>query len=251
MNKRLYLFVMMLTALAALTNCTSKEEKALTAAIQSKQTARLRQFIKECPAEKTQWIDSARVVLAEWEHDSADYYEIKQIKDVVKRAGAEITYMDHHFMGLYIDSVCSMYVTDGPEADAIIARREAIDRHLEPFRKQMKDIVFYRTEGDNWRHIVMLDLPDEEGKGRGMYLYLPTNANWAFLGSKEPFTYSINLEDFNDDDISCRWDDGNGLFIIELYNDKSLYMTNQGELRGFMGERDPETYHAVFPVKED
>ena len=84
-----------------------------------------------------------------------------------------------------------------------------------------------------------------------MYLYLPTNANWAFLGRKENFTYSINLEDFNDDDISCRWDDGNGLFNIELYNDKSLYLTTQGELRGFMGERDPETYHAVFPAKED
>lgn len=244
-----YFVFFAMSVLVVAASCTSKEQKALDNAIGSKDLSQLRLFIKECPAEKTQLIDSAKAVIVLWEQDSCFYAQIKQTEDVVLRTEAEVNYINQYPNGLYIDSVMAMYDTDAPQAESVIERRKVIAEHLDTYRKNIKGILYYYRQSSSWTHFLVMSPPDEEGKGKGIYGYYPENDAFTFMGDRQDFTYAINLEDLEDDDINCRWEKSGNLFTIEVY-DKSLYLTNQGELYSFMGQRDEEQYREIFPEKE-
>lgn len=246
-----YLVILAMSTLVVAAGCTSKEKKALDNAISSRSLSQLRQFIKECPTEKAQLIDSAKAVIAIWEQDSNYYDQIKQTEDVVLRTEAEVNYINQYSQGLYIDSVIAMYDIDAPQAESVIARRKAVAEHLNTYRKNIKDILFYYKPNKYWTHIIVMSPPDEEGKGEGIYAYFPDNDDLTFMGDRSDFTYAINLEDLEDNDINCRWKKSGSLFTIEIYDDKSLYVTNQGKLFSFMGQRDEEGYQGLFPEKKN
>lgn len=225
----------------SLGSCTSKEEKAFQAAVQSRQIAQLRQFVADFP-EATALLDSAKNILSEWVSDSADFVAIKATADLVERYDLEVDYTFRHPEGLYLDSIIALLKEDATEAEAIKVRREAVAQHLEKFRKQIEDIVYYEDMGEGSRIYVFMTPPDPEGKGMGVLGSIIDG--WSgILNEAHKFRYAINTEDFEDDDILCHFVDNNANFTIEIY-DKSLYITAHGNLEHLLGERDPEGYKA-------
>ncbi|MCR5180184.1 MAG: hypothetical protein K6C30_03065 [Bacteroidaceae bacterium] len=211
-------------------SCVSKEEKALEAAIQSRDLSQLRQYLTTFPDADSLLLDSARAVLANWVSDSTDFASLKQLEDVVERAEAEVTYMNNFPEGLYIDSVAQMYQTDESEAVAIVARREAIAQYLDPYRKKFDKHVYYMDA----YHYIILTAPDDEGKGQGTLV----DGILTFYD----FHYAFNLDDFDDEDIQCSYDKyEDAHFTLSIY-DKTLYMQSKGELNSFDGEIDEKTY---------
>ena len=224
----------------SLGSCTSKEQKAFQAAVQSRQISQLRQFVADFP-EAAELLDSAKNILSEWVSDSTDYVAIKATADIVERYDLEVNYSFIHPDGLYLDSVNSMLADDAPEAQAIKTHREAVAQHLEKYRKEIEDIVYYQ-DLDESRLFIYMTPPDLEGKGMGV-MGLIVDGWGGILNQAEKFRYQINTEDFEDDDIICHWVDNGSNFTIEIY-DKSLYFTSRGKLEHFLGERDPEGYKA-------
>jgi len=212
----------------------SKEEKALEEAIQSKKLSELRQFISTYPDAEPLLLDSAKVLLKEWESDSTDYALLKQMEDIVERAGAEMSYMDQHPEGLFIDSVTLMYQTDEGLAAEIVARQEAIERHLETYRKAFGKYVFYYDP----YHYIILTEPDDKGKGQGTFA--------DGILTYYDFHYAINLDDFEDEDIQCDYDKYNDAhFTLSLW-DKSLHMQSKGDITSFEGEVDKTTRNSFL-----
>jgi len=222
--------LMLCTVALVLGSCTNKEQKAFDDAMQSRELAQLRQFISSFPQADPLLLDSAKVVLAEWVRDSADYAQLKQMKDVVERYGAEITYMDQHPEGLYIDSVNQMFQSDEGPAAEMIARQEAIEEHLQEYRKSFDKRVYYSDP----THFIVLTVPDDKGKGQGMM-----GDGWL---TYYDFHYAINLDDMDDEDIQCemdKYDDAH--FTLSLY-DKTLYFQAKGDLERYDGEIDESLY---------
>lgn len=224
---------------------TSKEEKAFEAAVQSRQISQLRQFVTDFP-EATELLDSAQNILSEWVSDSTDFVTIKATADIVERYDLETNYALAHPEGLYLDSVNAMLAADTSEAEAIKAHREAVAEHLEKYRKEIEDIVYYSDNGDGSRFFFYMIPPDSEGKGIG--LLGDVGKGWKDFEDNYPggkFSYEINIEDFEDDVIICRTK--KNTFNIEIY-DKSLHITSKGSYYSLIGERDPETYKACIKI---
>ena len=221
----------------SLGSCTSKEQKAFQAAVQSRQISQLRQFVADFP-EAAELLDSAKNILSEWVSDSTDYVAIKATADIVERYDLEVNYSFTHPDGLYLDSVNAMLADDVSEAQAIKAHREAVAQHLEKYRKEIEDIVYYQNMMEGGRLFVYMTPPDPEGKGMGVLGTIIDGWN-GILNEAYKFRYEINTEDFEDDDIICHSVDNGSNFTIEIY-DKSLYITARGNLEHFLGERDPE-----------
>lgn len=229
-----YIFFLMLCIVTlCLSSCVSKEQKAFEEAVQSRQLINIRHFLAQYPNADIQLLDSAKVLLNEWISDSVDFEELKTTEDVVMRAGLEMSYMDQHPNGLYIDSVAFMYQNDEKEAAAIIERREAIEQHLESYRKKFLNNVFYMDP----LHCIILSEPDEEGKGAGTLM----DGYLTFYD----FRYAIDIEDLNEDNIRCEYTVNGNRFTLELY-DKRLYYRAQGQLETFDGEQNEEIYNSFM-----
>ena len=237
-----FLFLSFIGLIFCFSSCINKEKRAFDKAVQSCKMEQMRNFLLQYPNADKMLLDSARVILAEWESDSIDYAAIKAIKDIIERSGAELSYMDRHPQGLYIDSVSLMYQDDEEIAAAIISKQEALEQHLDEYRGQIKDIVFYYSK-EGGREYIILSVPDKEGKGRGVWGNIIDG--WSEFNSADWFDYAINTEDFEDDDIMCKLKNG-ASFTIEIYDDKSLYVTARGNLFSFIGEKDSNSYKSFF-----
>ena len=105
----LFFYTMMGIGIPFLCSCVNKERKAFDAAVQSREITKMRQFLTQYPEADSHLLDSAKVIIEEWASDSADFSKLKMAEDVVERVGLEMTYMDQHPDGLYLDCVTSMY----------------------------------------------------------------------------------------------------------------------------------------------
>lgn len=247
MKKLTFISLAAIVLSLSLVSCTSKEQKAFQAAVQSRQISQMRQFLADFP-EAAELLDSAKNILSEWMSDSADYAAIKATADIVERYDLEVDYRFAHPDGLYLDNVNAMLDDDISEARAIKAHREALAKHLEEYRKEIEDIIYYQNL-DGGRHFVFMTPPDQEGKGMGL-LGTIVDGWGGFLNEAYKFRYEINTEDFEDDDIICHNIENNTNFTIEIY-DKSLYITARGNLENFIGERDPEGYKAAVKALKE
>lgn len=231
MEKRRIIKVLMLPVIAAcFFSCIdNKNKQAFDAAVQSRTLSELRQFLIQYPEADSLLVDSAKIILAEWERDSADFAELKLKEDVVERVGLEQSYMDQHPEGLYLDSVLLMFQNDESIAASIIERQEAIRQHLDSYRKKFVNYAFYADP----YHCILLTEPDENGKGIGTL--------FDGILTYYDFRYSINIEDLEDKDILCNYivDDKN--FTLSLY-EKTLYYSAQGNSESFDGELNEKFY---------
>ena len=231
--KKILFFLGFVSLILSLTACESKESKAFDAALQSRKISQMKSFLNNFTEAGSLLIDSAKVILARWEQDSTDYASLCQMDDVVKRAGAEKSYMDNYPDGLHLDSVVVRYEHDGPLAAEIVAKEAAKNAKLEPYYKMFKNRVFYA----NPQNSIILTVPDDKGKGQGVIVEIN-----SILPTFYDFHYSINLEDLDDDAIQCSMDKYNGTFTLELL-DKTLYMQSKGETDSFDGEIDKDFYN--------
>ncbi|MBR5052615.1 MAG: hypothetical protein IKW91_05270 [Bacteroidaceae bacterium] len=241
-TKSFSLCLMLCASAFIFSGCVSKEQKAFDESVASRQISQLKQFIADFP-EAGELLDSAKLILSEWEKDSADYVALKQTEDLVERYNLERAYEFSYPEGLFLDSVYAMMTDDAPVAQEILAKRAAIQGHLDEYRKKIENIIFYQSfEGG--RHAIVMTPPDEEGKGKGAWVTIIDG--WGgILDDGIKFRYEINTEDFEDDDIICHNIDNNALFTIEIY-DKTLYVTVRGDLESFIGEKDVEEYKACL-----
>jgi len=222
--------------LLMLSGCESKEKKALDSAIQSRELSQMRQFITQYPDANQELVDSARIILAKWEQDSADYNSLKDMDDIVKRAQAEGLYMENHPDGLYKDIVTEMFKTDGPEAKAILERLLVIGEGFTNY-------AFYNSGN---RYPICLTSPDENGKGIGFLYTL-----FGYLC----FYYAINLDDLNDDAIQCVYyiENNKEIHFTLSYssNDHCLYYNIKGKISTWYGQLDKDYYDPFLKsVKE-
>lgn len=243
MKTKSFSLCLMLCASAFLfIGCANKEKKVYEEAVSSRQISQLRQFVSNFP-EAGELLDSAKIILSEWEKDSAEYVALKQTKDLVERYNLERAYVFSYPEGLYLDSVYAMMNEDEPFAQEILAKRAVIEEHLEKYRKEIENNIFYQSfEGG--RHAIVLTPPDEEGKGMGAYVTIIDG--WGgILNDGLKFRYEINTEDLDDDDIICHNVDNNSLFTIEV-SDRTLYLTVRGNFEMFIGEKDVEEYKSAI-----
>jgi len=235
MKKSLF-FLGFVSLILCLTACESKESKAFDAALQSRKISQMKAFLNNFTEADSLLIDSAKVILARWEQDSIDYASLCQMNDVVKRAGAEVSYMDSYPEGLYLDSVVARYEQDGPIAAEIVAKEEAINAKLEPYYKMFKDRIFYADPQNS----IVLTVPDDKGKGQGVIVEMT-----SILPTLYDFHYSINIEDLEDKEIQCKMDKYSGTFTLELL-EKTLYMQSKGETESYEGEIDTTVYNGFM-----
>lgn len=233
-----------------LCSCESKERKAYNESVNSRQISQLKQFISDFP-EAGELIDSAKIILSEWEKDSMLYIELKQKEDVVERYNQEKIYLTTYPNGLYSEEVMNLMANDEKVAEEAIAKQkiflaeqEARQNHLDEFRKQLENTIFY-SSFEGGRSFIIMNSPNTEGKGMGVWG--TTIDGWGgALDEGIKFKYEINMEDFDDDKIICHNVANNSLFTIEIYDD-ILYVTARGESDRFIGERNVEEYKSTIP----
>ena len=229
--------------LLGLTSCDNKEKKALDSAIQSRELSQMRQFINQYSDANKELVDSAMVILAEWEQDSADYTNLINMDDIVERAEAESLYLNNHPDGLYKDLVTNMYATDEPEANVIIERRNAIRECLDEYSKNFTNYVFYNSDDNS---PICLTSPDENGNGIG-FLYTP----FGYVC----FYYSINLDDLDDDTIQCVYYLKNNKethFTISLSSiDHCFYYKIKGKTSRWYGQLEKDFYASFLKRAEE
>lgn len=234
MKNRNFIFYMLLcVGTLCLNSCISKEQEAFQKAIQSREISQIRQFLEQYPNADSLLLDSAKVILDEWSKDSIDFAELMKTEDIVERAGLEMSYMDQHPEGLYLDSVKFMYQSDELEAAAIIERKEAIEQHLESYRKQFVNKVFTVDA----YHFIVLSAPDEEGNGVGTMV--------DGLLTYYDFRYSIDIENLEEDEISCEFTAYGSEFTLELY-DKQLIYTRRDDIVTYYAEKSEELYESFL-----
>ena len=236
MKQRKNIIVVFATFLC-LTSCTDKVKQAFEESVDSHQLSQLRQFIANNNQANPALLDSARVLLALWEEDSTAYAQLKQEENVLERYQLEQNYMSKYEDGIYFDSVYAMLNTDESIAQEIIEKQKALSQHLEKYRKLVENNIFYRSD-DGVRRVLVMSVPDESGKGIG--IYTSVIEDWGIVGNKIKFEYEINTEDFDDDDIICRGDN-ESYFTVEI-SDRTLWITAQGEIKMYNGERDNKNY---------
>lgn len=111
-------------------------------------------------------------------------------------------------------------------------KRKALENRLTFYSKAFTDIVFYEDENN----CMLLSPPDANGKGQGLIGELG-----GLLPTFYDFHYAIDLENMNEEEISCKMDKYNAKFTVEI-NGKSLYYRTKGNLEILRGEKDEEAY---------
>ncbi len=111
-------------------------------------------------------------------------------------------------------------------------KRKALENRLSFYSKAFTDIVFYEDENN----CILLSSPDTKGKGQGMIGELG-----GFLPTFYDFHYAIDMENINEEEISCEMDKYDANFTIEVKG-KRLYYRTKGNLGILRGEKDPKTY---------
>lgn len=118
------------------------------------------------------------------------------------------------------------------------AQRNAIENRLAFYSKAFKDVIFYEDE-------MILSTPDTKGKGQGVIGELG-----GLLPTFYDFHYAIELENMNEEEISCKMDKYDAHFTVEI-NEKKLYYRTKGNLEILRGEKDTEAYKSFLErVKE-
>lgn len=121
------------------------------------------------------------------------------------------------------------------------AQRNAIENRLAFYSKAFKDVIFYEDENN----CMILSTPDTKGKGQGVIGELG-----GLLPTFYDFHYAIELENMNEEEISCKMDKYDAHFTVEI-NGKKLYYRTKGNLEILRGEKDTEAYKSFLErVKE-
>lgn len=229
--KKNVLCVTFLSFILCLTACVNKEKKAFEEACLSKETAKMKAFVKNYPEANPALIDSAKVLITEWESDSADYVYICQEKDLLERFDAEERYIYNHPEGINITKVMKIHEEDAVEAEALMAKLEAMGEKIEIFDEGFKNRVFYSDPKNG----IIFSSPDADGKGQGVMFEI------NLLPTFYDFHYSINFDDQEDNEIMCKMDKYSGSFTVTLY-DKTVYLHAKGDVNSYRGEIDEEAY---------
>ena len=232
--KKFLFYMIAVNITLCLVSCENKEKKAFEEAYSSLEISKMKAFVSNYPNADVELLDSAKIIISEWEADSADFAYICQEKDVVKRFEAEEKYIQMHEGGINMNKVYELYEKDEEEAEAIKAKEEAIKKKVQMYTKWLKNNVFYT----NPQNGLILLAPDAEGKGQGAIIeidYFPTIYD---------FHYTINLENMDDDDVVCKMDKYDRSFTATLY-EKKITVKSKGYVDIYLGETDEKLYKSV------
>lgn len=112
----------------------------------------------------------------------------------------------------------------------------AASNRVNYYTKAFKNTVYYADASN----CIILTTPNEKGKGQGIIGELG-----GILPTFYDFHYTIDLENFDEDEIRCEMDKYNSTFTIELKG-KSIYFRTKGELEILHGEKDEKGYQSFL-----
>lgn len=234
------LFMIAVNIVLCFTACVNKEQKAFDEAFLSSDIAKMKAFINNYPEADRSLLDSAKMIISEWETDSADFAYISQEKDLLKRFVAEEKYIEKHQGGNHLEEVYRLYEKDEDEAEALKAKAAVVNKKMELYNKRLKNKVFY----SNPRNGIVLLPPNAEGKGQGVLFENRVNPFRDIIHVFFDFHYTIDLEDLDDDDLFCKMDKYSGTFTVTLY-EKKIYLKAKGDIDIYLSEPNEEFYKLV------